>query len=247
MYAVATGIDTGVGTYYNEYLWKWEPQAIAIFSVCAALTVIAVSFSAPLIARGRDKKQIAIKVFLCAVFLGPLPVFLRLIDPYVAITTFPANGSDLLWWVLLLHACTAAGLAMLGFIFVASMTMDIVEDQQAKTGRREEGLLGTVNSMIQKLVGAGGVVIAGVIITVSGFDDPTLDPIEKYTTAINTFSWIHVGVGFFLPLCSTLLITQYSINRQSHMENVSELGYINTSSDSNLSRPGDSDESFKGN
>ena len=80
--------------------------------------------------------------------------------------------------------------------------------------------------MIQKLVGAGGVVIAGVIITVSGFDDPTLDPSEKYTTAINTFSWIHVGVGFFLPLCSTLLITQYSISRESHMENISKLGYI---------------------
>ncbi len=243
VYAVATGIDTGVGTYYNEYLWKWEPQAIAIFSVCAALTVIAVSFSAPLIARGRDKKQIAIKVFLCAVFLGPLPVFLRLIDPYVAISTFPENGSDLLWWVLLLHACTSAGLAMLGFIFVASMGMEIVEDQQAKTGRREEGLLGTVNSMIHKLVGAGGVVIAGVIITVSGFDDPTLDPSEKYTTAINTFSWIHVGVGFFLPLCSTLLITQYSINRESHMENVSELGYTNTASGIDASGFGGSSDS----
>ncbi len=132
---------------------------------------------------------------------------------------------------------------MLGFIFVASMGMEIVEDQQAKTGRREEGLLGTVNSMIQKLVGAGGVVIAGVIITVSGFDDPTLDPSEKYTTAINTFSWIHVGVGFFLPLCSTLLITQYSISRESHMENVSELGYTKTASDSDYSGSGGSSDS----
>ena len=117
---------------------------------------------------------------------------------------------------------------MLGFIFVASMGMEIVEDQQSKTGRREEGLLGTVNSMIHKLVGAGGVVLAGIIITVSGFDDPTLDPGEKYTTAINTFSWIHVGFSFFLPLCSTLLITQYSIKREHHLDNVSNLGYTNT-------------------
>ena len=245
IYAVATGIDTGVGTYYNEYLWKWEPRAIAIFSVCSALTVIAVSFFAPLIAQGRDKKQIAIKVFLGAIFLGPLPIFLRLIDPFVTFSTFPTNGSDLLWWVLLLHACISAGLAMLGFIFVASMSMEIVEDQQTKTGRREEGLLGTVNSMIQKLVGAGGVVIAGVIITISGFDDPNLNPNEKYTTAINTFSWIHVGAGFFLPLCSTLLITQYSINRESHMENVSTLGYIDRASVDPLSDSEDSNASFK--
>ena len=97
--------------------------------------------------------------------------------------------------------------------------------------------------MIHKLDGAGGVVIAGVIITVSGFDDPTLDPSEKYTTAINTFSWIHIGVGFFLPLCSTLLITQYSINRESHLENVSELGYTKTSSASDYSGLDDSDSS----
>ena len=228
IYAVSTGIDTGVGTYYNTYLWKWRPDEIAVFSVCAALTVIVVSFLSPLIAKGRDKKSIAIKVFLCAVFFGPLPVFLRLIDPYFSFATFPENGSGLLWWVLLLHACTTGGLAMLGFIFVASMGMEIVEDQQSKTGRREEGLLGTVNSMIHKLVGAGGVVLAGIIITVSGFDDQSLDPGEKYTTAINTFSWIHVGFSFFLPLCSTLLITQYSIKREHHLDNVSNLGYTNT-------------------
>ena len=183
---------------------------------------------------------------MCAVFLGPLPIFLRLIDPYVAISTFPENGSDMLWWVMLIHACTTSGLAMLGFIYVGSMGMEIVEDVETKTGRREEGLLGTVNSMIHKLVGAGGVVIAGVIITVSGFDDPALDPSEKYTTAINTFSWIHVGVGFFLPLCSTLLITQYSISRESHMENISGLGYTNTASSSGYSGLSDSDGSSGG-
>ena len=246
IYAIVTGADTGVGVYYNQYLWKWEPQAIAIYSVCAALTVVAVAFFSPLIAQGKEKKHVAIVVFLCAVFLGPLPIFLRLIDPYVAISTFPENGSDMLWWVMLIHACTTSGLAMLGFIYVGSMGMEIVEDVETKTGRREEGLLGTVNSMIHKLVGAGGVVIAGVIITVSGFDDPALDPSEKYTTAINTFSWIHVAVGFFLPLCSTLLITQYSINRKGHMENVSELGYTNTSSSSGYSGRSDSGDSLGG-
>ena len=226
IYAVVTGVDTGAGVYYNEYLWQWQPQQIALYSVFAALSVIFVSALAPTLARGRDKKNVAIGVFLCAVFIGPLPLFLRLIDPYFGASLFPANGSDALWWIMLCHASASAGLAMLGFIFVASMSMEIVEDQQAKTGRREEALLGTVNSMVHKLVGAGGVVLAGVVITVSGFDDPNLEPAEKYTTAITNFSWIHVGIGFFLPLCSTLLISLFSIKRADHLGNVANLGYV---------------------
>ena len=68
-----------------------------------------------------------------------------------------------------------SSLGALGFVFIGSMGMEIVEQVQDRTGRREEGLLGTVNSFVHKLIGAGGVLISGIIISMVGFDDPLLD------------------------------------------------------------------------
>ena len=131
----------------------------------------------------------------------------------------------MLWWTLLIHSCATASLAALGFIYVASMQMELVEAVQVKTGRRDEALLGTASSMMQKLIGAGGTLLAGLIISISGFDNPNLTYEAKTTEAIVNFSWIHIGFSFFLPLCSTCVIMFYSIDRQSHLERLESLGY----------------------
>ena len=225
IFAIHVGADTGAGTYYNEFLWEWEPNQIASFAVFQALSVIAISLAAPALTVGRNKKHIAVSVFLLAVVAGPLPFFLRLIDPYFAFNTFPGNGTDMLWWTLLVHACATSSLAALGFIYVASMQMELVEAVQVKTGRRDEALLGTASSMMHKLIGAGGTLLAGVIISVSGFDNPDLTYEAKTTEAILTFSWIHIAFSFFLPLCSTCVIMFYNIDRKGHLERVESLGY----------------------
>ncbi len=225
IFALLVGVDTGAGTYYNDYLWEFRPEETALFAIFGAISVIIVSIAAPALSVGRSKKHIALGVFMSAVVVGPLPIFLRLIDPYFSISLFPDNGTEFLWWTLMVHFCTHQALAALGFIYVASMSMEIVEQVQEKTGRREEGLLGSANSMIQKLIAAGGLLIAGLIITVSGFDDPLITQELKVSSAIVSFSWIHIVIGFFLPLCSTLLIAFYDIGRKDHLARVDKLGY----------------------
>ena len=77
IFAIHVGADTGAGTYYNEFLWEWQPNQIASFAVFQALSVIAISLAAPALTVGRNKKHIAVSVFLLAVVAGPLPFFLR--------------------------------------------------------------------------------------------------------------------------------------------------------------------------
>ena len=226
IYALLVGIDMGATTYYNAYFWQWNPQDVAIFSLTSAVAVIVVAMMAPLLAYGRNKRNVAVGVFLTTIVVGPMPVFLRLIDPYLDIQTFPANNSDIIWYILMIHSAFVSSLAALGFIFVGSMAMEIVEDVEIDTGRREEGLLGTVNSFVQKLVGAGGVLIAGIIVSISGFDDPNIPTEELYGTVINNFALTHILIGFILPIFSTLLVLLYKIDRKEHLDNVNDLGYI---------------------
>ena len=225
VYAIQVGADTGTTTYYNEYLWQWRPEEIAIFAVCQAMAVILASLLAPYLSLGRSKKNVAVTVFLLATLIGPLPYLLRLLDPLTDVNTFFSNGTDYLWWTLLIHSCVTNSLAALGFIYAASMGMEIVEEVQAATGRREEALLGTANTMMQKLIGAGGTLLAGLIVSFSGFDDPNLTREIATTSAITSFSWIHVALGFFLPLISTALIAFYDIKRDDHVRRATKLGY----------------------
>ena len=229
VYSLLVGLGTGAGMYHNVYFWQWTPSDIALFPTVGAISVIIVALLAGTIARGRDKKKIAVGIFLTTIVTGPLPVVLRLLDPYFSATLFPANGTDVLWWIMITHYTFEVCLGSLGFIFIGSMTMEIVEDVQRNTGRREEGLLGTINSFIQKLIGAGGVILSGIIISVAGFDTPGATFEELTTTVVNKFATMHVILAATMPFISTLLILFYSIDRKGHLDNVENLGYTEES------------------
>ena len=229
VYSLLVGLGTGAGMYHNVYFWQWTPSDIALFPTVGAISVIIVALLAGTIARGRDKKKIAVGIFLTTIVTGPLPVVLRLLDPYFAATLFPANGTDVLWWIMITHYTFEVCLGSLGFIFIGSMTMEIVEDVQRTTGRREEGLLGTINSFVQKLIGAGGVILSGIIISVAGFDTPGATFEELSTTVVNKFATIHVILAATMPFISTLLVLLYNIDRKGHLDNVENLGYTEES------------------
>jgi Na+/melibiose symporter-like transporter len=156
-----------------------------------------------------------------------LPPALRLLDLYYGTNLLPGNGTDALWYLLAIHGALMASLGALGFVFIGSMSMDIVEQVEKSTNRREEGLLGTVNSFVHKLVGAGGVLLSGIILTISGFDDPSVSLADKYGgDVINKFVIIHLVIGATLPFISTLLVLMYDIDRTKHNTHVSDLGYV---------------------
>ena len=225
-YALLVGLEGGVGTYYNEFLWEWNPKRIAIWSLVTPICVVGLVALAPFIAYGRNKKRITVGIFFTTIVVGPIPVALRLIDYYYGTNILPENGTSALWWIWGLHGSLMASLGALGFVFISSMSMDIVEQVEDSTGRREEGLLGTVSSFVHKVVGGGGVLIAGLILSVSGFDDPNLVG-ELKGEVINQFAFIHLLIGLGLPIISTSLVLMYDIDRSKHNDHISDLGYVN--------------------
>ena len=224
-YSLLVGLESGVGTYYNEYLWQWEPKTIAAWSLITPICVIALTIFAPYIALGRNKKKITVGIFLTTIIIGPMPIAFRLSDIYFGTNIIPANGSDALWYILAIHGASMASLGALGFVFIGSMVMDITEQVEQTTGRREEGLLGTVSSFIHKLVGAGGVLVSGLILSYSGFDNPEMAGELYGGEVINRFAIIHLIIGMTLPFISTLLVLMYDIDRSKHNSHIADLGY----------------------
>ena len=204
-----------------------EARRNSPFPLLAIAGVAILVICAPFIAKGRSKKKIAVGVFIFTIIVGPLPVALRLVDVYYGTNIIPGNGSDTLWYILAIHQTAMAALGALGFVFITSMSMDIVEQVEKSTDRREEGLLGTINAFVHKLVGAGGVLISGLIISFAGFDNPNAVQADLYGgDIINNFAVIHLAIGITLPFISTLLVLLYDIDRSKHNTHVSDLGYV---------------------
>jgi Na+/melibiose symporter-like transporter len=200
------------------------PAEISIFPAIQALVAVVCGLVTSIAARGRDKKRLAVRLFSVSIVLGPLPLALRLLDGSAGFSTFPANSTDALWWCLLLHSCLIIALAISGMILIGSMVADIVEESQAQTGRRSEGLLSAGPQLAQKTMSAGGVLITGILLSAFGFDvpNPTVesmqDPMRKLATA-------HVVLGIILPAIATYLISKYTITREGHEIRMRELGY----------------------
>ena len=236
VFALFIGLHAGTDHYYNIYFWEWAPADIKAFPVAQAFVAVLCGLSISILARRAEKRKLAVRLFAASVVLGPLPVGLRLLDVSFGIQILPANGTEGLWWFLLLHSCVMIMLSVSGFILIGSMVADIVEESQAQTGRRSEGLLNSGPHLAQKTMSAGGILITGIVLSIFGFDvpNPTVEtmrePMRKLATA-------HLVLGMTLPILCTVLISKYTITRDDHAKRVLALGY--TADDSRVAPDAD--------
>ena len=112
--------------------------------------------------------------------------------------------------------------AIVGNVMLDSMMADVVEDSEMTTFRRSEGLFYAARSFAFKAISAGGIIGAGVIVSLVGLDD--IRSVEQVTQEIR----FNLAV-FFLPLYCGLfvtglyIVTRYKIDRTGHGENLVEL------------------------
>ena len=124
---------------------------------------------------------------------------------------------------MLAHSFFLSTTAVLAFILVGSMTADVVEDSQRKTGKRSEGLFFAGPHLVQKCVSGLGLMIKGLILSAVGFSATATDAVK--VSAVHDLAVIIVGVLVFMPMISLYLLSRYEITRELHDANLETLGY----------------------
>ena len=224
-FALYIGLQSGTDQYYNVYFWEWVPAQLQLIPLVQMAAVLVCAVAASSLAKGRDKKKMAVALFSVTVVLGPLPVSLRLLGDYTGTMLLPANGTDALWWIILAHTVVMSCLAVIGFILIGSMVADIVEESQEATGRRSEGLLSAGPALAQKAMSGTGVLVLGALLSAFGFT--TANPtVESMRGPIRNLALFHVILGITLPIISTYLVSRYTITREGHERRIEELGYV---------------------
>lgn len=223
-YGLQIGISTGVGIYINKFFWEWTPEVLALFPLVSGVAAIFGAILAAIVAKGREKRNVCITVFIITILITPIPAALRLLDPYTLITLFPENGTDSIWWILILHTGIEDMLRAMGFTLVISMIYDIVENSQISTGRRDEGIFMTGPGLIQKILSGLGIFILGLVLQYLEFD-PKITASIDVQPPIDELVLFQIILGPLLTLIGTSFLFLYDISRDSHYGAIETLGY----------------------
>jgi Na+/melibiose symporter-like transporter len=214
--AVSGGLSSGLGLYITTYFWELTPREISyLVSFGFVSAILAVSL-APAVSRAMGKKRAMIALFAVSLTAGSIPIPLRLLG------LMPANHSSALLAILFADAVIRDTLGIMGFIIVASMMADVVEDIAVSSGQRSEGLLFAANGLLQKCVSGVGTFLSGLLLNFVHFPQGAIQGhVDPAVLRHLVLLFVPVSAG-----CSGLAIAVlgfYGIDRTIHQRNLERL------------------------
>jgi len=214
--ATATGFTDNMNLYVNTYFWELSTAQIAVLIYGALIgTLLAFMTTAPIAAR-TDKRTTAITYVTCILIIGPLPVCLRLLG------LMPENGHPSLVPVLFVWTATIVYVAVGTTILIGSMIADIIDQNELKTSKRQEGMFNAAFALTSKATSGLGGLIAGVALDLvafpSGVAPGDIDPSTVYSLGLA------VGPGILLFwIIALIILSRYPLTRADHAEIVRQL------------------------
>jgi GPH family glycoside/pentoside/hexuronide:cation symporter len=157
------GINFALANYFYVYIWELSP--LAFLSLAGVLFAGALSafLVGPRVARRIGKRKAATLFMLANPVAFSIPYVLRLLD------LFPLPGDPALNPLLFLSLVVSVGCGVSAFIIASSMMADVVEDSEAVTGRRSEGVFVAGSFFVQKCASGIGIFLAGALLSLAAF------------------------------------------------------------------------------
>ena len=107
-YSLLLELSTGVGTYYNNYLWQWKPKDNCFWSLITPICVVCLTIIAPYIALvGRNKKKNTVGIFLTTIIIGPMPMALDCGIFTLEQISYRLTEQMLIWWIFFMEPAMA--------------------------------------------------------------------------------------------------------------------------------------------
>ena len=218
--AVAAGVSTSLSIYFSRHFWELTTTEIGYMNIPYFFSAFIALMLAPRVSRWLGKKKGGMTVLGLAFAMAPMPFILRVLG------LFPENGTDTLFWTLVVFNTIEVTLIIMSSSLIAAMIADVVEDSEVKTGRRSEGIFFAANSFAQKAVNGLGVVVAGQILAIIQF--PTkAKPGQVPEETLFDLVYLYVPTLLFFYLFALAVLSVYKINREDHSDNLRKLAAVN--------------------
>jgi Na+/melibiose symporter-like transporter len=216
LYYAGVGTYVALWVYIYSYFWEFTNEQISFIAIPMALAALILPQVMARWAAGREKKTVAITGLLGAMAINVVPISLRLLG------LFPLNGSEALFWIMLVAGFFETCLFLVFDICWRSMISDLTEQTELETGRRNEGVISSTITFSTKCADALGTLIAGVLLSLIAFPTETAVG-EVPPDIIVKLGLIYGPVVFLIWMGVILSISRYRISRSSHQETLEQL------------------------
>ncbi len=210
------GIAYALGNYLNGYVWGFTSQSFVYLTVAFLISAVTAFAIAPRLGRRGNKAQVAAAVIVVGVAFGSLHYWLR------AAGLAPEPGTQAAMWLAIVCPVIGTSFNITGFIIGASMMADVVEDSEAKTGRRSEGLFFAGAFFVQKCTSGIGIFLAGLMLAAAGFPEKA-KPGDVAPAVLDQLSLIYAATYVTLGLLAAFAFSRFPFGRAEHEARLADL------------------------
>ena len=214
---IGGGVTAGLQLYMTTYFWELSSGDILILTLSTIAGAPIAFFLAQILGRRFGKRNSCMAALLGGLIFASGPMILRLLG------VLPENDSPLLMPILFSTYVVAAILGISGNILTSSMVQDLVEDSQAKTGRRSEGLIISADTLPQKILASFSVIVPGILLAWVGFPEGAR-PGRVDPEIIRKLALFYLSITWCITLASIATWSLFRIDEQRHASNLAKIG-----------------------
>ena len=135
---------------------------------------------------------------------------------------FPEPGNPALLPLYFGFIIASNALIVSGFILGASMMADVVEESEARTGRRSEGVFFAGSFFVQKCTSGIGIFIAGAMLGLAHFPAKAT-PGGVPVATIDRLTLIYIVIYLTLGAIAALCFTRFPFGRAEHEARIARM------------------------
>ena len=203
------GVNFALSNYMYTYVWKFSGWVMALVPPVLFAGVAIAFFAAPRVARRLGKPRAAAGMVLTGAILNTVPYLLY----YLRLLPDLHSAFGLAMILFFFASTTASGVS--GFIIGASMMADVVEESEARTGLRSEGVFFAGSFFVQKCTSGLGIFVAGLILAVAGFPEAA-QPGAVPPAALDRLTMIFATMYLTLAAIAASFFIRFPFGRAEH-------------------------------
>ena len=218
-YAILTGVTGGLGAALYminvQYYFGFTLRQVTATGIAVLVAPVIAFGLAPRLGRRFGKRRGAMIAIFSIAVMYPVPFLLVLAG------WWPEFGSTLSLFIFSVIVVFEVVCLVISGALVDSMMADVVEHSELRTDRRSEGLFYAARTFGYKAISALGIIFAGAIVTLLGFDGITDVSQVTRVDRVNMSS-LFLPVYSGITLISIGVLSFYRIRKEDH-ENHLEL------------------------
>lgn len=202
------GISYALANYFYAYAWQLSPKALQLLPLTLFVGAASAFVVAPRVGRMTSKPRAA-----CAFVLSGATIYASFCALFLFGLLPPPGWSRVAVLFPLFAIQTALNVS--SFILGASMMADVVEESQARTGRRNEGVFFAGSFFVQKCTSGLGIAVAGGILALAGLQDK-IGPGMASPDKVYNFVLMFILIYGTLAGVAAFLFTKFPFGRAEH-------------------------------